>query len=103
MCSPFCDLLHARIKRCSQIMGRSEGDDQPAAQIMYPCMQVRDAVAVGAILSFVASHHFRRVYDGGRHAASHRHGACWGFGLRSVRTYSTCKPISASWVWTRGR
>lgn len=32
----------SRIKRCSQIMGRSEGDDQPAAQIMYPCMQCAD-------------------------------------------------------------
>eukprot|EP00922_Rhytidocystis_sp_ex-Travisia-forbesii_P059367 GHVS01088045.1.p1 GENE.GHVS01088045.1~~GHVS01088045.1.p1 ORF type:complete len:378 (+),score=60.10 GHVS01088045.1:527-1660(+) len=31
-----------RIKRCSQIMGRSEGDDQPASQIMYPCMQCAD-------------------------------------------------------------
>ncbi|PHJ24751.1 trna synthetases class i family protein [Cystoisospora suis] len=30
-----------RIKRCSQIMGRQEGDEQPAAQIMYPCMQVK--------------------------------------------------------------
>ncbi|CEM14201.1 unnamed protein product [Vitrella brassicaformis CCMP3155] len=28
-----------RIKRCGQIMGRGEGDDQPSAQIMYPCMQ----------------------------------------------------------------
>lgn len=32
----------ARVKRCGQIMGRSEGDDQPAAQIMYPCMQCAD-------------------------------------------------------------
>lgn len=35
-----------RIKRCSQIMGRTEGDDQPAAQILYPCMQVRLGVSV---------------------------------------------------------
>lgn len=32
----------SRVKRCSQIMGRTEGDDQPAAQIMYPCMQCAD-------------------------------------------------------------
>ncbi len=32
----------ARVKRCGQIMGRSEGDDQPASQIMYPCMQAAD-------------------------------------------------------------
>ncbi|CEM02181.1 unnamed protein product [Vitrella brassicaformis CCMP3155] len=31
-----------RIKRCGQIMGRGEGDDQPSAQIMYPCMQCSD-------------------------------------------------------------
>eukprot|EP00877_Chromochloris_zofingiensis_P006719 jgi/Chrzof1/22/Cz01g00230.t1 len=31
-----------RIKRCSQIMGRSESDDMSAAQIMYPCMQCAD-------------------------------------------------------------
>jgi len=31
-----------RVKRCSQIMGREEGDDMPAAQIMYPCMQCAD-------------------------------------------------------------
>jgi tyrosyl-tRNA synthetase len=31
-----------RIKRCSQIMGRQEGDDQPSAQIFYPCMQAAD-------------------------------------------------------------
>lgn len=28
----------SRIKRCATIMGRSEGDEMPAAQIMYPCM-----------------------------------------------------------------
>ena len=27
-----------RIKKCSQIMGRAEGDDVPTSQIMYPCM-----------------------------------------------------------------
>jgi len=32
----------SRIKRCSTIMGRGEGDDMPAAQIMYPCMQCAD-------------------------------------------------------------
>eukprot|EP00388_Colpodella_angusta_P045028 GDKK01064739.1.p1 GENE.GDKK01064739.1~~GDKK01064739.1.p1 ORF type:complete len:417 (-),score=137.23 GDKK01064739.1:77-1327(-) len=32
----------SRVKRCGQIMGRSEGDDQPAAQILYPCMQAAD-------------------------------------------------------------
>eukprot|EP00916_Digyalum_oweni_P018029 GHVL01030176.1.p1 GENE.GHVL01030176.1~~GHVL01030176.1.p1 ORF type:complete len:413 (-),score=107.65 GHVL01030176.1:145-1383(-) len=32
-----------RIKRCGQIMGRGEdGDEIPAAQIMYPCMQCAD-------------------------------------------------------------
>eukprot|EP00743_Colponemidia_sp_Colp-15_P000799 GILK01000881.1.p1 GENE.GILK01000881.1~~GILK01000881.1.p1 ORF type:complete len:428 (-),score=73.23 GILK01000881.1:226-1479(-) len=31
-----------RIKRCAQIMGRSESDEQPAAQIFYPCMQCAD-------------------------------------------------------------
>lgn len=31
-----------RIKRCGQIMGRKEGDDMPAAQIMYPAMQCAD-------------------------------------------------------------
>lgn len=28
----------ARIKKCGTIMGRKEGDDNPAAQILYPCM-----------------------------------------------------------------
>jgi len=31
-----------RIKKCSQIMGRADGDDMPSAQIMYPCMQCAD-------------------------------------------------------------
>lgn len=31
-----------RIKRCGPIMGRKEGDDLSAAQIMYPCMQCAD-------------------------------------------------------------
>uniref|UniRef100_A0A1D1ZY35 tyrosine--tRNA ligase n=1 Tax=Auxenochlorella protothecoides TaxID=3075 RepID=A0A1D1ZY35_AUXPR len=31
-----------RIVRCSQIMGRAEGDDLSAAQIFYPCMQCAD-------------------------------------------------------------
>lgn len=34
-----CFLL---IFRCCQIMGRSDGDDQPAAHILYPCMQCSD-------------------------------------------------------------
>lgn len=32
----------SRIKRCGPIMGRNEGDDLSAAQIMYPCMQCAD-------------------------------------------------------------
>eukprot|EP01069_Polyplicarium_translucidae_P000680 Polyplicarium_translucidae@DN1348_c0_g1_i2.p1 len=32
----------SRIKRCCQIMGRQEGEDQPSAQIFYPCMQCAD-------------------------------------------------------------
>lgn len=32
----------SRIKRCCTIMGRGEGDDLSAAQIMYPCMQCAD-------------------------------------------------------------
>ena len=32
----------SRIKRCAQIMGRTDGDDMPASQIMYPCMQCAD-------------------------------------------------------------
>lgn len=32
----------SRVKRCCTIMGRSEGDDLSAAQIMYPCMQCAD-------------------------------------------------------------
>ena len=31
-----------RIKRCGQIMGRSENEDMSAAQILYPCMQCAD-------------------------------------------------------------
>jgi tyrosyl-tRNA synthetase len=31
-----------RIKKCGQIMGRGEGDDQPTSQILYPCMQCAD-------------------------------------------------------------
>ena len=38
----------ARIKRCAQIMGRSEGDDQQAAQILYPCMQCADVFYLNA-------------------------------------------------------
>jgi tyrosyl-tRNA synthetase len=32
----------SRIKRCGQIMGRSENEDLSAAQILYPCMQCAD-------------------------------------------------------------
>jgi len=32
----------ARIKRCSQIMGRKEEDDLSTAQMIYPCMQCSD-------------------------------------------------------------
>uniref|UniRef100_A0A0G4G1W6 tyrosine--tRNA ligase n=1 Tax=Chromera velia CCMP2878 TaxID=1169474 RepID=A0A0G4G1W6_9ALVE len=32
----------SRVKRCGAIMGRGEGDDQPSAQILYPCMQCAD-------------------------------------------------------------
>lgn len=32
----------ARIKRCCTIMGRGEGDELSAAQVMYPCMQCAD-------------------------------------------------------------
>jgi hypothetical protein len=31
-----------RIKRCGTIMGRDEGEELSAAQIMYPCMQCAD-------------------------------------------------------------
>lgn len=31
-----------RVKKCSQIMGRSEGDDMPTSNILYPCMQCAD-------------------------------------------------------------
>ncbi|OII76395.1 tRNA synthetases class I family protein [Cryptosporidium andersoni] len=32
----------SRIKRCCQIMGRQESDDQPCAAVLYPCMQCAD-------------------------------------------------------------
>ena len=32
----------ARVRRCSQIMGREESDDLSAAQVFYPCMQCAD-------------------------------------------------------------
>lgn len=32
----------ARVKRCCTIMGRGDGDELSAAQIMYPCMQCAD-------------------------------------------------------------
>eukprot|EP00824_Muranothrix_gubernata_P022545 TRINITY_DN5489_c0_g1_i2.p2 TRINITY_DN5489_c0_g1~~TRINITY_DN5489_c0_g1_i2.p2 ORF type:complete len:269 (+),score=64.03 TRINITY_DN5489_c0_g1_i2:2-808(+) len=31
-----------RVRRCATIMGREEGDDLSAAQVMYPCMQCAD-------------------------------------------------------------
>jgi len=36
-----------RIKRCSQIMGRSEEESLSAAQILYPCMQAADIFYMG--------------------------------------------------------
>jgi len=38
----------SRVKRCGQIMGRGEGDDQPVSQMMYPCMQCADIFYIGA-------------------------------------------------------
>jgi tyrosyl-tRNA synthetase len=32
----------ARIKKCSQIMGRNEADGLSVAQMFYPCMQCTD-------------------------------------------------------------
>eukprot|EP01056_Protomagalhaensia_sp_Gyna25_P000456 Protomagalhaensia_sp_Gyna_25__455@NODE_1214_length_2062_cov_104_236283_g966_i0_p1_GENE_NODE_1214_length_2062_cov_104_236283_g966_i0NODE_1214_length_2062_cov_104_236283_g966_i0_p1_ORF_typecomplete_len452_score78_45tRNAsynt_1b/PF00579_25/9e68_NODE_1214_length_2062_cov_104_236283_g966_i0841439 len=40
----------SRVKRCSQIMGRAEGDDQPCANVLYPCMQCADVFYIGADL-----------------------------------------------------
>lgn len=37
-----------RITRCSQIMGRSEGESLSAAQIFYPCMQCADIFHLNA-------------------------------------------------------
>jgi len=37
-----------RIKRCSQIMGRSDADSLKASQIFYPCMQCADIFYLGA-------------------------------------------------------
>lgn len=37
-----------RMKRCCQIMGRADGDDQPCANILYPCMQCSDIFYIGA-------------------------------------------------------
>jgi len=36
-----------RIKRCSQIMGRSDEEGLSAAQILYPCMQAADIFYMG--------------------------------------------------------
>jgi tyrosyl-tRNA synthetase len=36
-----------RIKRCSQIMGRSDEENLSAAQILYPCMQAADIFYMG--------------------------------------------------------
>eukprot|EP01053_Blabericola_migrator_P005900 Blabericola_migrator_1__5899@NODE_2987_length_2139_cov_171_028475_g1868_i0_p1_GENE_NODE_2987_length_2139_cov_171_028475_g1868_i0NODE_2987_length_2139_cov_171_028475_g1868_i0_p1_ORF_typecomplete_len254_score56_95tRNAsynt_1b/PF00579_25/5_9e51_NODE_2987_length_2139_cov_171_028475_g1868_i012211982 len=38
----------SRVKRCSGIMGRAEGDDQPCANVLYPCMQCADIFYIGA-------------------------------------------------------
>jgi len=37
----------SRLKKCCTIMGRQDGDDQPAASIMYPCMQAADVFYLG--------------------------------------------------------
>ena len=37
-----------RIKKCSQIMGRGEGDDMPTSNILYPCMQCADIFFIKA-------------------------------------------------------
>lgn len=39
-----------RMKRCSQALGRTEGDDQPAAQLLYPAIQCADIFFIGADL-----------------------------------------------------
>ncbi|TNJ29703.1 Tyrosyl-tRNA synthetase [Giardia muris] len=36
-----------RIQRCSTIMGRTEGETQPIAQILYPAMQCADVFELG--------------------------------------------------------
>lgn len=36
-----------RIKKCSQIMGRSESDNLAVSQMFYPCMQCTDIFALG--------------------------------------------------------
>ncbi len=36
-----------RVIRCSQIMGRKEGDSLQASQILYPCMQCADIFELG--------------------------------------------------------
>lgn len=40
-----------RIIRCSQIMGRKEGETLQASQIIYPCMQAADIFEIGADIS----------------------------------------------------
>ena len=37
----------ARVQKCSTAMGRNESDNQPVAQIMYPCMQCADVFELG--------------------------------------------------------
>lgn len=32
----------SRVMRCTQIMGRAEGEDLQASQVFYPCMQCAD-------------------------------------------------------------
>lgn len=36
------------MKRCSQALGRTEGDDQPSAQLLYPAIQCADIFFIGA-------------------------------------------------------
>ncbi|KAK2198306.1 bifunctional Rossmann-like alpha-beta-alpha sandwich fold/Aminoacyl-tRNA synthetase [Babesia duncani] len=37
-----------RVKRCIQALGRIEGDDKPAATLLYPAMQCADVFYIGA-------------------------------------------------------
>lgn len=47
-----------RIKRCGTIMGRDEGEELSAAQIMYPCMQCADIFYLKATPTLPRAHAF---------------------------------------------